>query len=239
MKISQNKINDKDTQTPLQTGPKLRNIHDEKEVPEEKPAGADSRLKLAAAAVMATILFVGIKGSISNSALASDLEEQNKLLTAAQAAASEYGITEDENGELVLPVIDTNIYIDEPDTDMELIEQRNTARIAAFVKKLFGWEGQSGYNSVRQALMTEYSFSEDSPLLSEFMPETSELPVGKMSLVNHTPFALSDDGANISYFVICTVSETIDNTPANATVGVWLTINEDNSISDVVVQILQ
>ena len=60
MKVSQNNL-DNDNKMELQSGPKLRNVYDEAEVPEEKPEGADFRLKLGAAAILALILIVGIK----------------------------------------------------------------------------------------------------------------------------------------------------------------------------------
>lgn len=237
MKVSQHKLDD-DNINGIQEGPKLRNIHEEKEVPEEKPAGADVRLKIAVVVIAALIIIVGIKGAITNSSLSSKCAEQEKLLTASQAEALLYGITQDEDGDLIIPEI--NIEISNiPESNRDSIEQRNTEKLSAFTSLLLNWKGKSGYDNVRQKLMDEpWCFTEDSKLLSAFMPVMNKELNANMSLSSYTTFVLTDDGKNMSYFLICTVRNTIDGTSATGTVGIRITINEDGTLSDVVAQTL-
>ena len=165
MKVSDHKLNETNTEN-MQAGPKLRNIHEEKDIPEEIPEGADMRLKLCVAAIAVFILIVGIKGAITKSSLSAQLEEQNKLLTAAQAEALLYGITEDEDGDLVLPITDTDTSVDVSELDWDSVEQRNTELLSSFTSLLLNWEGQDGYENVRQKLINDWEFTEDSKLLS-------------------------------------------------------------------------
>lgn len=234
MKISQNKLDEENT---IQSGPKLRNIHEEKEVLEEKPAGADIRLKLLVAGIAVFILIVGIKGSITKSSLTSELSEQQTLLKEAQAEALLYGITEDEDGDLVIPETNTST-VNVSELDWDSIEQRNTELLSSFTSLLLNWKGQSGYNKVREKLINNWNFTEESRLLTTFMPEMEEELDANMSLSGYTTFVLTNDGKNMSYFLICTVRNTINGISATGTVGVTITINEDGTISNVMAQTL-
>lgn len=237
MKVSDHKLNETNTEN-MQAGPKLRNIHEEKDIPEEIPEGADMRLKLCVVAIAVFILIVGIKGAITKSSLSAQLEEQNKLLTAAQAEALLYGITEDEDGDLVLPITDTDISVDVSELDWDSVEQRNTELLSSFTSLLLNWEGQNGYENVRQKLINDWEFTEDSKLLSSFMPPMDEELNANMSLSGYSTFVLSNDGKNMSYFLICTVRNTINRTSATGTVGIRITINEDGTVSNVTAQTL-
>ena len=53
---------------------------------------------------------------------------------------------------------------------------------------------------------------------------------------NMQKFVLSNDGKNMSYFLICDVYNTIDGNTATGTVGIRMTINADGTISNVTVQ---
>lgn len=231
MKISQNNNTDD-----FQTGPKLRNIHEEKDIIEDAPDGADIRLKLAAAAIGILIAFVGVKGSVTNGKLASQLEEQQKLFTAAQAEALMYGITKDDDGDLVIPVSEEPVNVS--DLDWDSVEQRNTELLSSFTKLLLNWKGKSGYEKVRQKLMDEWEFAENSKLLTSFMPEMDDELDANMSLSSYTTFVLSNDSKNMSYFLICTVRNTINGTSATGLVGIRITINENGTVSNVTAQTL-
>ena len=239
MKLSQQTSDDNNTEN-VQAGPKFRNINDEKdEVIEEKPEGADVRLKIAVGVIAAFILIIGIKGSITKSNLSSELEAQQKLLTEAKAEALLYGITEDEDGDLVVPETNTGA-TDVSELDWDSIEQRNNELLNSFTKLLLTWKGQTGYNNVRQKLINEWEFTEDSRLLTTFMPELSEDDDvdANITLSGYEPFVLDNDGKNMSYFLICTVRNTIDGTSTTGTVGIRITINEDGTISNVTAQTL-
>lgn len=231
-------VNKQDNDMEIQAGPKLRNIHEEKEAPREKPKGADKRLKICAVVILALILFVGIKGSITKTSLTSKVSKQQKLLTEAQDKAHEYGIAKDDNGELVLP--DTAIGdADASSLEPGSAEERNMETITSFTKLLLNWKGQSGYNEARQTLIDEWGFNEKGRLLTSFMPELKEDINANMSMSgNPTVFVLSNEDGNIAYFLICTVRNTIDGTSASGTVGIHLTINEDGTLSNVTAQTL-
>lgn len=237
MKISEHKA-DGGTAENVRNTPKFRNIHEEKEIiPDEVQEGADKRLILAAAIIGIFILIIGIKGSIAKSSLSSQLEDQNRLLAEAQAEALLYGITQDEDGDLVIPV-DENKPVDVAELDWDSIEQRNNELLSAFTKLLLNWEGRTGYNNVRQKLIADWKFTEDSRLLSAFMPEMDEETDANMSLSGYSTFVLENDGKNMSYFLICTVRNTINSTSATGTVGIRITINEDGTVSNVTAQTL-
>lgn len=233
MKMLQNDQNQEDQ---VQAGPKLRNIHDEAEVSIEKADGPDKRLVFGAAVILLFTLFVGIRGSISCKSLSSQIEAQNKLLTDAKAEALLYGITTDSDGDLVVPEVNTDS-TDVSELDWDSIEQRNKQLLDAFTSTLLNWTGKTGYDNVRQKLINDWKFTEDSKLLTAFMPPVDELDAN-ISLSSYKTFVLSDDGKNLSYFLICTVRSTVGGGSANGTVGIRITINEDGTISDVTAQTL-
>lgn len=232
MKLSQN-------ETDIQTGPKLRNINEELEEPKEIPVGADPRLKLLVVVIVVLIAIIGIRGHFTKSSLMSQLEEQQKQLDIVRAEALAYGITEDEDGDLTLPVTDSNkSSVDISDLEWNSIDERNTQLLSSFTKVLLNWKGQSGYQKVRQTLIDDWKFTENSKLLTSFMPEMDDDIDANMSLSNYSTFVLTNDGKNMSYFLICTVRNTINGTSATGTVGINITINEDGSISNVTAQTL-
>ncbi len=234
MKVSQNNSTEN-----IQSGPKLRNIHDEKDIiPEEKPDGADTRLKIAVVVIAVFVIIIGVKGAVTKSSLTSQLEKEQKLLNEAKAEALMYGITEDEEGDLIIPATDTDTSVDVSELDWESLEQRNDTLLSSFTSLLLNWEGTNGYGKVRQKLINDWEFTEDSRLLTYFMPPLEEELNANMSLSGYKPFVLSNDGKNMSYFLICTVRNTIDGTSATGTVGIRITINEDGTISDVTAQTL-
>lgn len=228
--------NDQNQEEHTQVGPKFRNIHDEAEVSIEKVDGPDKRLVFGAAIVLLFTLFVGIRGSVLCGSLSSKIEEQNKLLTDAKAEALLYGITTDSDGDLVVPEVNMDS-TDVSELDWDSIEQRNEQLLDAFTSTLLNWTGKTGYDNVRQKLINDWKFTEDSKLLTAFMPPVEELDAN-ISLSSYKTFVLSDDGKNLSYFLICTVRSTVGGGSANGTVGIRITINEDGTISDVTAQTL-
>lgn len=231
-----------------QAGPKLRNINDKGEdiIPDEKPEGADKRLKIAAIVMLAFILIIGIKGNITKSSLSKQLEEQTKLLTEAKAEALLYGITEDEDGDLVLPVSDIPQNVQ--DMDWDSIEQRNNVLLESFAQCLLNWNGNNEYMAKRQQLIDYWQFTENSRLLSTFMPalEDGEVLEGSMKLVYplNGPkieiFPLENNGKDkpMSYFLICTVRKSVGGNSADGTVGIRITVNADGTITNVTAQTL-
>lgn len=235
MKISQSN----DDIMEVQTGPKLRNIHDEAEVPEEKPEGADIRLRIAVAAIAALTLFIGIKGFITKSRLVDQLEEQKSLYTQAHAEALLYGIVEDEDGDLIIPDISTGS-VNASDLDWDSLDVRNETLLNEFAGLLLNWGGTSEYNKVRQTLIDEWGFKENSKLLSSFMPELDEELTANISLQGKpTIYLLDTNGKDMSYFLICTVRNTINSRSAVGLVGIQITINEDGTISNTMAQTLE
>lgn len=240
---SDNNMNDE------QEMPKFRNIHDEKDIIEEKPEGVDKRIKISIVAIIIFTIIVGIKGSITKSSLTSQLEEQTKLLDMAQAEALVYGITEDEDGDLVIPVTEEPVNVS--DLDWDSIEQRNIELLVgsdkhdskrSFTELLLNWEGQTGYEKARQELIDYWGFTEDSALLSSFMTSDGKLN-GSMKLPGRPKvYVLSNDGKNMSYFLICEVryysNDSEDKTSVDSTIGIHITVNEDGTISDVIAQTL-
>ena len=225
------------------SGPKLRNINDKGAdiIPDEKPEGADNRLKLAAAVMLLFILVVGIKGHFTTAGLRRQLEENNAQLTAITAEALLLGITADEDGDLVVPEPEGPKNVQEISWDS--VEERNTEIIKSFTKTLLTWNGNNEYNKQRQYLMEYWKFTEDSRLLSTFMPplEDGEILEGRMSCpVDPTIFILENNGKDqpMTNFVICTVRKQVGETKADGTVGIQLTINADGTISNVTAQTL-
>lgn len=226
-----------------QSGPKLRNINNKGEdiIPDEKPEGADIRLKIAAIVMLVFVIIIGIKGNIQKSSLTKQLEEQKAVLAEIQAEALLLGITEDDDGDLIVPAVDTPQNVQELSWDS--VEDRNVALINSFVKSLLNWSGNNEYNEKRQYLIDYWKFTENSRLLTTFMPplEEGEILEGKMSCpVDPTIFILENNGKDkpMSYFLICTVRKTVGNTKADGTIGIRLTINADGSISNVTAQTL-
>lgn len=245
MKISQNNLDDNTME--VQTGPKLRNIHDEAEVPEEKPEGADVRLRIGVIVIAALILFVGIKGSITKSRLESDYEAAQRLYTETEAEALLYGITQDDDGDLVVP--DTEpISVDISELEWTDIDTRNDALLQEFASLLLNWEGTTQYEKVRQTLITDWGFNEkNSRLLTSFMPALDEDLDASIALQGKpTIYPLEETSKSRSYFMICTVrtttnvsKPTYESKPAGL-VGIQITIaNEDAKVSNVAAQTLQ
>lgn len=231
MKLS---ANNTDEMMDAQEGPKLRNIHEEAEAPAKKPAGADKRLKICAAIVLVLVLFVGVRGFTAQSSLSSQVSKNQKTLDKLQAKADEYGITKDENGELTIPDVSLEGASEfEPGS----VGERNIGLINDFTKLLLNWKGQSGYNDVRQKLMDEWSIKQKSKLLTSFMPELDTEINANMSMSGGpTVFLLSEDEKGTTYFLICTVRNTIDKTTAQGMVGIRLTIKKDGKLSNILAQ---
>ncbi len=225
----------------VQATPKLRNINnkEDEDIIKDEHTGADIRLKLGAAAIFAFILIIGIKGNITNSSLEKKLTAQNKLLTEAKAEALLYGITEDEDGDLVIPESEGPVNVNELDWDS--IETRNNALLESFAQCILNWNGKNEYEAKRQALINDWEFTEDSRLLTTFMPklDPDDVMEGSMKFVGPaTIFPLENNGKDMSYFLICTVRKSISGTSADGTVGIRITINEDGTISNVSAQTL-
>lgn len=239
MKVSQQNL---DNNMDIQTGPKLRNIHDDdgKEIIEEKPEGADVRLKIAVVIMGILIAFIGIKGFITKSSLMSQVEDQQKLLTAAEAEALMYGITEDEDGDLVIPEVEEPVNVSEMDwsSKWDSITARNQDILDSFASLLLNWDGRNEYEKNRQTLINDWEFKETDRLLSSFMPEMAEDMDAHMTLPKGgvKSFLLENDGKNMTYFLLCTVRNTINGTSANAEIGIRITINEDGTVSNVLAQ---
>lgn len=155
------------------TEPKLRNIHDDKGVIEEdRPAGADIRLKLGAAVLFVLVVFTIINGSLAKTSLSKQLKEQEDLLTTAQAEALLYNIIEDEDGNLELPELQEPVDVAEVDWDS--ITTRNTELINSFAACLLNWEDTEEYNEKRETLLTDWQFTEDSRLMTYFMTKLED-----------------------------------------------------------------
>lgn len=244
--------NNDNTEVNEQAGPKLRNINDKGEdiIYDEKPEGADKRLIAAAIAMIVFIVIIVVKGNITNSSLTSQLEEQNKLLSAAQSEALIYGITEDEDGDLVLPSSTSAETSTESqnvsDLEWDSLEERNNTLLNSFADCILTYNGNNQYNAKRQELIDTWGFTEDSKLLSKFMRPLDEDEVLSTSMKFVSPatiFTLSNDGKNMTYFMICTVRSSSTGSSGNTvnadgTVGIRLTINEDGTLSNVTVQTL-
>lgn len=211
--------------------PKLGNINDEKETPKEVPAGADIRLKILAFIILAIAIFIGVKGAFTKMSLGSQITEQKDLLIEAKKTASEYGITEDEDGNLIVPDMDADMA-----NKNQNINENDTRTLDSFAKLLLTWRGQSGYNKVRQTLIDEWGFSNDCKLLSSFMPETGEELNANMSLSNYATFVTSEDESGTGYFLICTVRNTIDGASASGIVGLQIRLDKESKITNVTAQ---
>ena len=86
--------------------PKLRNINNvESEVIEETPAGVDWKFKAAAVVLFLLIIGVYVKGTVKINSLTKELDGLNKQLTEIQAEALLLGITEDEDGDVIIPEV--------------------------------------------------------------------------------------------------------------------------------------
>lgn len=218
--------------------PKFRNVHDAAEAPEQKPEGADKRLIIGAVAIFICVLVVSISGIVKNSALSNKLAAQNEELGKAKAEALQYGITIDEDGDLVLPEKKQEA-TDVAELDWDSIEQRNQKILESFTKTLLNWNGTGSYQKVRETFMEEWEFAENSQLLTSFMPEVEELDTNISFSGNPQVFVLSDDGKDVSYFLICTVRTMVENRGHDGVVGIEITINEDGTISNVSAQTLR
>lgn len=236
MKVSQHNIDNTD----IQTGPKLRNIHDEKEIIEEKPEGADVRLKIAVIVLGILIAFIGIKGFITKSSLMSQVEEQQKLLTAAEAEALMYGITEDEDGDLVIPEVEEPVNVSDMDwsSKWDSISARNMDLLDSFAHLLLDWDGNNEYEKNRQTLINDWGFTENNKLLSSFMPKMDDDMDAHMTLPKGSvkSFLLENDGKNMTYFLLCDVRNTVNGISANGKIGIHITINENGTVSNVFAQ---
>lgn len=227
-----------------QSGPKLRNINDESDIIEEKPEGANIKLKIGAFVLFALVVIMNVRGAITKSSLESELAAAEKQLTEIKSEALLLGITEDEDGDLVIPEVTEPV--DVADMDWDSIEARNDELLNSFTKELLNWEGSAGYTKTRNTLIETWEFKEDSRLLSSFMPdiegdEDQKTAIDSSTIsfnpkTNMQKFVLSNDGKNMSYFLICDVYNTINSNTATGTVGVRMTINADGTISNVTVQ---
>lgn len=225
--------NNLDENMEMETGPKLRNINEEKPVEEEKPKGADVRLKVAAIVILGFIVFLGVKGTLTKTSLTSQINKQQKELKTVQKEAKEYGIEEDEDGNLILPDAEINTV-----TGTSNIEENDAATLDSFAKLLLTWKGQSEYNKVRETLINEWGFADGCKLLTNFMPVTEEELDANMSLSEYSTYVLSEDEDGTSYFLVCTVRNTIDGTSATGTVGLQIKLNKEHKITNITAQTL-
>lgn len=231
MKLSA--ANNPEENTDVQAEPRLRNIREEKEETEEKPEGSSLRFKIGTAALGMLVLFAAIKGYAGNASLSSQVNKQQKLLSEAKAAAKEYGIEEDEDGDLVIPDLES----DSPESGPVKADDKEA--LVSFAGLLLNWKGTAGYNEARQTLIDEWGFSENGKLLKYFMPPVAEELDANMSMVgNPTIFVLSEGEDGTSYFLLCTVRNSIDGTSASGMVGIQVTIGEDGTFSKVTAQTL-
>lgn len=235
MKISQNE----NQEMPLEaeSKPRFRNVNETAEASalDETIEGPDKRLVAAALVLFVLILFVWLRGTMTNNSLSAKVKGQEEAFSKAQAEALLYGITIDEDNEVVLPESDPKpAAISESD-----VEARNTEILDSFTKVLLNWQGQEGYNKVRQTLIDDWNFTTDSDLLRRFMPESDKIDTN-ISLSGYTPFILSDNADGMSYFLICSVRTTIEtgdgNSSETGSIGVEITINKDGTISKVSAQ---
>lgn len=232
---------DRDTTDPISTRPRIGNLNGPAEKPlAKKPSSADIRLRIGAAAIAILILFTGIHGSIVKSSLSGQLAEQQRILADVQAQALRLGITQDEDGEPDLPAIMPGTSVDITDIDWDSLEQRNSELLDSFTSLLLNWEGEQEYERVRQKLTDDWKFTEDSRLLSVFMPPAGDNNLDNgIKLSGYTTFVLSNNGKDMSYFLICTVySSSSLKKSAIGTVGIGITINSDGTISNVTAQTL-
>lgn len=248
MKVTHNATENNAAGAP--SGPKFRNInHLESEVIEEPVTyGVDWKFKAAAILLLLLTIGVYVKGTVKINSLSAELDTASKKLTEVQSEALLLGITEDEEGDIIIP--DTETPVDVADLDWDSIETRNNDLLKSFVKTVFNWGGTSGYEKVRSELMDTWGFTANSWLLTEYMPDISEDKQAQEGIEdtrisckpdqNVQQFVLSNDGKNMSYFLICEVYNTLKTGNGTSTVigtnSVRITINEDGTISNVSVQ---
>lgn len=213
--------------------PKLRNLNEEMPVEEEKPEGADIRIKILVLILLGLIVFLATKGALTNRSLLSQIAEQQKELDTIKSEALKYGIKEDDDGNLIIPDIDSDSL-----SSSANVEEGDAATLDSFAKLLLNWKGQSGYNEVRQTLIDEWGFSEDCKLLTTFMPATTEELNANMNMSEYSTYILSESDEGCSYFLICTVRNTIDGTSAAGTVGLQIKLNNDHNITNITAQTL-
>ena len=150
MKVSRPTPGNNNTDT-QQSGPKLRNINDESDVTVEKPEGADIKLKIGAVVLLVLVVIMNIRGAMTKSSLKSQLAEAEQHLTEVKSEALLLGITEDEDGDLVIPEVEEPV--DVADLDWDSIEARNDELLSSFTKELLNWEGSAGYTTTRNTLI--------------------------------------------------------------------------------------
>lgn len=236
MKLPTNKS---DKNMEAQAGPKFRNINEEREVTEEKPKGADVRLKVLACVILILAVFVGIKGTITKSSLTSQVTDQSKELEEARKTASGCGIEIDDDDNIILPEIDTSL---KPSTAN--IPEGDLKTLDDFTKLLLNWKGQEGYKKVRETLINEWGFSADCKLLSSFMPETAEELNVNMSIPmkdnrpDSTIFTVAKSEEGNTYFLICPVRNTVNGTSASGIVGLQIKLSKESKITNITAQTL-
>lgn len=214
-----------------QTEPKLRNINEEKETPKEKPKGADIRLKVLAAAILLLFLFVAVKSSFTKASLMSQMNDKQKILKETEEIASKYGIKKDKDGNIIVPDVETTT------ASGSAVEAGDASTLDSFVKLLLNWNGQSGYEKVRQTLINEWSFSKDCKLLTSFMPEITDESDVSMVLSEYDTFVVSETDEGNAYFLVCTVKSNINSSPF-ANIGLQIKINKEGTITNVTAQTL-
>ena len=116
MKVSRPTPGNNNTDT-QQSGPKLRNINDESDVTVEKPEGADIKLKIGAVVLLVLVVIMNIRGAMTKSSLKSQLAEAEQHLTEVKSEALLLGITEDEDGDLVIPEVEEPVDVADLDWD--------------------------------------------------------------------------------------------------------------------------
>lgn len=221
---------------------KTRKVDEEREIIEERPDGPDKRLVIGAAALFLIILFVGIKGAITNASLTSKLNEAQTAYDKARTDALALGIVEDDDGDLIVPEVKDPVNVS--DLTWDSVESRNDELLKSFTKEMLNYEDVEEYEQTRTVLRDTWGFKDNGPLLSSYMPP-ADGDVGAISFNPDTgmeKFVLSNDGKTFSYFLICDVYNTLKTENGKSTavgeVGIRITINEDGTMSDIKVQTL-
>jgi hypothetical protein len=96
-------------------------------------------LIIASVEIIAFTLFIALKGNITNSSLSEELAEQNELLADAQEEALTYGITVDDDSDLVMPVSEESQ--SEAEFDWDYINTRNEALLQSFAECILTFNG--------------------------------------------------------------------------------------------------
>lgn len=105
----------------------------------------------------------------------------------------------------------------------------------SFLKMLLTWNDYESYQTIRTTLVTDYGVDGASSLLTKFMPDVEAKVFGtaNMKLKEITSYLVKEENGANSYFAICDVSSKVDGNTGNGKVGVFYTILEDGSITNI------